>query len=52
MLFALTFTYLGECFEFISPPTAGEYFVSQEIIEQFSAIKKTLAVKLAKALIR
>jgi tRNA pseudouridine32 synthase/23S rRNA pseudouridine746 synthase len=38
--FALTFTYLGECFEFISPPTAGEYFVSQEIIEQFSAIKK------------
>ncbi len=38
--FALKFNYLGESFEFISLPTAGEYFVSQEIIEQFSAIKK------------
>jgi len=38
--FALKFDYLGECFEFTSLPSTGEYYVTPEVIEQFSAIKK------------
>lgn len=38
--FALKFTYLGECFEFSSLPSTGEFYATPEIIHQFSAIKK------------
>ena len=38
--FALKFNYLGECFEFTSLPSTGQYYLTPEIIEQFSAIKK------------
>ncbi len=38
--YALKFTYLGEQFEFTSPPTTGEYYLTSEIVEQLSALKK------------
>ncbi|TWX68864.1 TIGR01621 family pseudouridine synthase [Colwellia demingiae] len=38
--FALKFSYLGECFEFISLPNKGELYLNTEVIEQLSAIKK------------
>ncbi|KGJ95632.1 TIGR01621 family pseudouridine synthase [Colwellia psychrerythraea] len=38
--FALKFTYLGECFEFTSLPSTGQFFATPEITHQFSAIKK------------
>tara|TARA_B110000467_G_C18275461_1_gene455079 strand:- start:4 stop:684 length:681 start_codon:yes stop_codon:yes gene_type:complete len=38
--FALRFSYLGEPFEFFAAPNSGEYFLTEEINEQLSVIKK------------
>ncbi|WP_057832383.1 TIGR01621 family pseudouridine synthase [Colwellia sp. TT2012] len=38
--FALRFNYLGESFEFISMPSSGEYFLTEQVNEQLSALKK------------
>jgi tRNA pseudouridine32 synthase/23S rRNA pseudouridine746 synthase len=38
--YAVKFTYLGVQFEFISSPTTGKYYLTTEIVEQLSALKK------------
>jgi tRNA pseudouridine32 synthase/23S rRNA pseudouridine746 synthase len=38
--YCLKFTYLKEDFEFISPPTSGEYYLSQQVSEQLAELKK------------
>ena len=38
--YALKFSYLGEAFEFISPPSSGESYLSKQTTEQLTAIKK------------
>lgn len=38
--YALRFTYLGEQFEFISAPTSGEYFLTEQVNEILTAQKK------------
>jgi tRNA pseudouridine32 synthase/23S rRNA pseudouridine746 synthase len=38
--YAIKFNYLGELFEFTSLPTHGQYFLTSQMIEQLSALKK------------
>ncbi len=38
--YCLKFKYLEKDFEFISPPTIGEYYLSQQVIEQLTQLKK------------
>lgn len=38
--FALKFTYLGEEFEFITPPSSGEFYLTDKLVEQLTDIKK------------
>ncbi len=38
--YCLKFNYLGEDFELISPPSSGEYYLSQQVIEQLAELKK------------
>lgn len=43
--YAIKFTYLTKDFEFISPPTKGQYFLNASVSDQLTSIKKPWQLK-------